>query len=130
MKKSYFYIPLVTVLLASCVSQKKFTELQTLQDKTKDLLNFIPFPGGSALSNADFANIGEMENKGVELSLNIAAIKKEDLNLDIALNATYTDTEITKLTTNDDPSYEGVETGGFTGGVGNTIQSCCFLWHS
>ena len=39
MKKSYFYIPLVTVLLASCVSQKKFTELQTLQDTTKDLLN-------------------------------------------------------------------------------------------
>jgi len=90
--------------------------------KTKDLLNFIPFPGGSALSNADFANIGAMANKGVELSLNIAAVKKEDLNLDIALNATYTDTEITKLTTNDDPSYEGVETGGFTGGVGNTIQ--------
>ena len=39
MKKSYFYIPLVTILLASCVSQKKFTELQALQDSTKDLLN-------------------------------------------------------------------------------------------
>jgi len=90
--------------------------------QTKDLLNFIPFPGGSSLSNAGNANIGEMENKGVELSLNVAAIQKEDLNLNIAFNATYTDTEITKLTTNDDPNYEGVETGGITGGVGNTIQ--------
>jgi len=26
------------------------------------------------------------------------------------------------LTTNEDPNYEGVETGGFSGGVGNTIQ--------
>jgi iron complex outermembrane receptor protein len=90
--------------------------------ETTDLLNFIPFPAGSALSNADNANIGEMQNKGVELSLNYNAIRSEDLNLSFAFNATYTDIEITKLTTNDDPSYEGVETGGFTGGVGNTIQ--------
>ena len=90
--------------------------------ETTDLLNFIPFPGGSSLSNAGNANIGTMENKGVELSLNINPIRKDDLNLDIAFNATYNDTEITKLTTNFDPDYEGVETGGFTGGVGNTIQ--------
>ncbi len=90
--------------------------------ETEDLLNFIPFPGGSSLSNAGNANIGTMVNKGVELSLNVNPIRKDDLNLDIAFNATYNDTEITKLTTNDDPNYEGVETGGFTGGVGNTIQ--------
>ena len=90
--------------------------------KTTDLLNFIPFPGGSSLSNADFANIGEMENRGVELTLNVNPIRTDDINLNFSLNATYADTEITKLTTNDDPNYEGVETGGFSGGVGNTIQ--------
>ena len=89
---------------------------------TDDLLNYIPFPAGSALSNADNANIGKMQNKGVELSLNYDAINTDDLKLNIGFNATYSETEITKLTTNDDPSYEGVETGGFTGGVGNTIQ--------
>ncbi|SNR53370.1 iron complex outermembrane recepter protein [Lutibacter agarilyticus] len=96
--------------------------VDTYYRETKDLLNFIPFPGGSSLSNAGNANIGTMVNKGVELSLNVNPIRKDDLNLDIAFNATYNDTEITKLTTNNDPNYEGVETGGFSGGVGNTIQ--------
>ena len=39
MKKLFLYTPLITVLLASCVSQKKFTELQALQDTTVDQLN-------------------------------------------------------------------------------------------
>lgn len=90
--------------------------------KTNDLLNFIPFPAGSSLSNAGNANIGSMENKGIELSLNTTAISTDDLNLDLAFNFTYANTEITKLTTNDGPNYEGVEVGGFSGGVGNTIQ--------
>ena len=90
--------------------------------KTKDLLNFIPFPGGSSLSNAGNANIGKMENKGIELMFNTKAISTEDLNLNLGLNLTYNETEITQLTTNDSPDYEGVPVGGFSGGVGNTVQ--------
>lgn len=90
--------------------------------KTKDLLNFIPFPGGSSLSNAGNANIGKMENKGIELMLNIKPIDTQDFNLNLNMNFTYADTEITQLTTNDDPNYEGVPVGEFSGGVGNTIQ--------
>lgn len=90
--------------------------------KTKDLLNFIPFPAGSSLSNADNANIGKMENKGVEVTLNSDIINTEDLKLNIGGNFTWANTKITKLTTNDDPNYEGVEVGGFNGGVGNYIQ--------
>lgn len=90
--------------------------------KTKDLLNFIPFPAGSSLSNAGNANIGKMENKGIEVTLNSDVINKGDLKLNIGGNFTWAHTEITQLTTNDDPNYEGVEVGGFNGGVGNTIQ--------
>jgi len=90
--------------------------------KTKDLLNFIPFPGGSSLSNAGNANIGKMENKGIEVTLSTRAIRSDDLNLDFDFNFTYADTEITQLTTNDGPDYEGVPVGGFDGGVGNNIQ--------
>ena len=39
MKKLFLYTPLITILLASCVSQKKFTELQAIQDTTVDQLN-------------------------------------------------------------------------------------------
>ena len=90
--------------------------------ETIDLLNFIPFPGGSSLSNAGDANIGEMENKGVELTLNATPVKTEDLNLDLGLNFTWNDTKITKLTTNDSDDYDGVPVGGFSGGVGNNVQ--------
>ncbi|AOW20324.1 SusC/RagA family TonB-linked outer membrane protein [Urechidicola croceus] len=90
--------------------------------ETVDLLNFIPFPGGSSLSNAGDANIGKMENKGIEFALNGKAIQTEDMNLNLGVNVTWNDTEITQLTTNDGPDYDGVPTGGFTGGVGNNIQ--------
>ncbi|MFK5880341.1 MAG: TonB-dependent receptor [Flavobacteriaceae bacterium] len=90
--------------------------------ETKDLLNFVPFPGGSALSNADFANIGTLENKGLEITLTGTAIQTDDINLDLGVNVTFNETEITQLTLNDDPNYQGVPTGGFSGGVGNTIQ--------
>ena len=90
--------------------------------KTKDLLNFIPFPAGSSLSNAGNANIGKMENRGVEVSLTNHTVKTENFNLNLSLNATYAKTKITQLTTNSDPSYQGVPVGGFNGGVGNNIQ--------
>jgi iron complex outermembrane receptor protein len=90
--------------------------------KTKDLLNFIPFPAGSSLSNAGNANIGKMENKGIEVTLNSKVVNTDDLQLNVGGNFTWAHTEITQLTTNDDPNYEGVEVGGFNGGVGNTIQ--------
>ncbi|WP_372767210.1 SusC/RagA family TonB-linked outer membrane protein [Lutibacter sp.] len=90
--------------------------------KTKDLLNFIPFPGGSSLSNAGLANIGKMENKGVELMLNVKPVRSEDLNLNVGLNFTYANTKITQLTTNDGADYEGVPVGLFNGGVGNYVQ--------
>lgn len=89
---------------------------------TDDLLNFIPFPGGSSLSNAGNANIGSMRNTGVEVTLNGAVIQTEDMLLDLGLNVTWNDTEITGLTTNDSDDYDGVPTGGFSGGVGNTAQ--------
>ncbi|MCF6182026.1 MAG: SusC/RagA family TonB-linked outer membrane protein [Lutibacter sp.] len=96
--------------------------VDTYYRKTKDLLNFIPFPAGSSLSNADNANIGKMENKGIEVTLNSKLVNTDDLQLNVSGNFTWAHTKITQLTTNDDPNYEGVEVGGFNGGVGNTIQ--------
>jgi iron complex outermembrane receptor protein len=63
-----------------------------------------------------------MENKGIEVTLSSKLVNTNDLQLNVSGNFTWAHTEITQLTTNDDPNYEGVEVGGFTGGVGNTIQ--------
>lgn len=90
--------------------------------KTKDLLNFIPVPAGTNLTNFIETNIGNMVNRGVELSLNVSPIAKTKLRWDIGANIAYNYNEITKLTATDDPDYKGIFTGGIAGGVGSNIQ--------
>jgi TonB-linked SusC/RagA family outer membrane protein len=89
---------------------------------TKDLLNTIDVPAGTNLTNRITTNVGNMTNKGVELSLNFRPISKPDYDWSFGINATYNKNEITKLTAVNDPAFVGVETGGISGGVGNYIQ--------
>ena len=67
-------------------------------------------------------NVGDMENKGIEVALNFVPIEKKDLRWEFGVNAAYNKNKITRLTASDDPSYLGVETGDISGGVGNHIQ--------
>ncbi|WP_321372562.1 TonB-dependent receptor [uncultured Draconibacterium sp.] len=89
--------------------------------KTNDLINFIPVPGGTNLTNQILTNVGNLENRGVEFSLNVIPIQKKNLTWEIGYNLTYNKNEITKLTATDDPTYVGVNVGGISG-YGNTIQ--------
>ncbi len=90
--------------------------------KTKDLLSFIDVPAGTNFTNRIFTNVGDMENRGVEFTLNTNVLKRTKLNWDLGFNITYNKNEITKLTRIDDPTFIGVATGGISGAVGNTIQ--------
>ena len=89
---------------------------------TKDLLNRVPVAAGTNLTNYLLMNVGDMENKGIEVALNVVPFEKKDLRWELGVNVSYNKNEITKLTASDDPSYPGVETGGISGGVGNNIQ--------
>lgn len=105
------------------VLQDKLTgTLEIYQRKTKDLLNFVPVPAGTNLTNFITTNVGDLENRGIELSLNATPIQTKDQTLDIGFNIAYNENEITRLTATDDPNYQGVLTGGIAGGVGSTIQ--------
>ena len=88
---------------------------------TTDLLNEINQPAGTNFSNKIVANVGSMENKGVELTLNFQPVKNKTTTWDVSLNATYNKNQITKLTISDDPTYAGARYGGISGGTGNTI---------
>src|SRR5690606_9466273 len=90
--------------------------------KTKGLLSTIPIPVGTIFSNLLLTNEGNMDNKGYEFSLNGAAIRKDDLNLDLVFNFTYNHSKVTNLTAVDDPNYL-VEQGGILGSTGNNIQA-------
>ena len=89
---------------------------------TKDLLNTIPVPAGTNLTNQILTNVGDLVNKGIEFSLNVRAVQSTNVDWSVGLNATYNENEITRLTAVDNPNYIGVVTGGIAGGVGNYMQ--------
>ncbi len=95
--------------------------IEYYEKNTTNLLNEINQPAGTNFSNKIVANVGSMQNKGVEFSINYQVIKGKDLTWDVAFNATYNKNKITKLTISDDPSYAGARFGGISGGTGNTI---------
>jgi TonB-linked SusC/RagA family outer membrane protein len=78
--------------------------------KTKDLLAVIPIPAGTNLSNTLLTNIGSLENRGVELSLNYNVLQGDKLNWSVNANATFNRGKITKLSQVEDPAYQGTPT--------------------
>jgi len=90
--------------------------------ETTDLINNIPVAAGTNLSNFITTNVGSLVNRGIELTLNAKVIDRDDLTWNIGTNFTHNDPEITQLIKVADPNYEGILTGGISGGVGNTIQ--------
>ena len=91
--------------------------------ETKDLLNFTPVPAGANLTNYLNANIGDLKNIGVEYEINAVAIQTKDWYWNIGANVAWNKNEITRLTNDDEAEgYYGVDTGGYSGGVGGTCQ--------
>lgn len=90
--------------------------------KTSDLINFVPVPAGTNLTNYLLTNVGDLENRGVEFAINAIPWRTANKEFSFGFNFSYNQNEITRLTATDDPAYQGVFTGGISGGVGNNIQ--------
>ncbi|MDF1559832.1 MAG: TonB-dependent receptor [Bacteroidales bacterium] len=98
------------------VSDRITGSIDIYKRNTDDLLNTVTVPSGSNFSNTLLTNVGSLENRGVELSLNLIPVSKTDMTLTIGFNATYNKNEITRLLLTDDPNYIGVLYGdAFTG---------------
>lgn len=89
--------------------------------KTKDLLSVIPVAPGSNFDITLLTNVGNMENKGVELTINTTPVRTKTINWDFGFNVTYNKSEITNLLKQPDPSFEGIDVSGISGGTGNRI---------
>jgi iron complex outermembrane receptor protein len=96
--------------------------LDAYLNTTSDLLNMVNQPAGSNFADKVVANVGSMENRGIELNLNGEVIRNSNFTWDLGFNATYNKNEITKLTIAPDPNYPGNQFGGIAGGVGNTVM--------
>lgn len=87
--------------------------------KTSDLLNLVAQPVGTNFSAFITANVGDMENKGVEFSINTQPLRIQNLTWDLGFNITYNKNTITNLTViPQDRNYPGIQTGGISGGIG------------
>ena len=87
---------------------------------TYDLLNTINVPSGVNFSSVITTNIGEMDNKGLEFSLNFVPVSTKDWNWEIGFNYTWNDSKITKLNVVD-TADNFVETGAISG-TGKYVQ--------
>ena len=106
----------------SIIPNRLSGSLDLYQRKTKDLLNRIPVPAGTNLTNFVTTNVGDLENQGIELALYTTPVATEKVNVDFGVNVAYNKNEITRLIATEDPEYIGVLTGGIAGGVGSNIQ--------
>jgi iron complex outermembrane receptor protein len=82
-----------------------------------DLLFDAPFADGSNFSNSGPQNIGSLDIKGVEFTLNADIIRKEKFSWNVNFNATKFERRIKDLKT-----VNNTPTGGIGGGTGGNIQ--------
>ena len=91
------------------------------QKKTRDLLSVVDIPSGANFDVQLLKNVGNLENRGVELAMNFIPVQKKDWNWSFGFNAAYNKTEITKLIDYIDPNFKGLSVGGIAGGTGNNV---------
>ncbi|MBU3743156.1 MAG: SusC/RagA family TonB-linked outer membrane protein [Sediminibacterium sp.] len=91
------------------------------QRNTKDLLANVAVAAGANFVNEIVTNVGNIESKGLEINLNSAIIRKNDLSWDLGVNFTYNKATITNLLKNPDPNFKGQDVTFIGGGTGNSI---------
>ena len=88
---------------------------------SKDLLNFTTVPAGTNFANYIYTNVGTLEIKGFEASVNARVISSKDFVWEVGVNFAYNTNKITQLRSRMDSTYAGDEFGFISGGVGNRI---------
>jgi TonB-dependent starch-binding outer membrane protein SusC len=81
--------------------------LEVFSRKTKDLVSVVPIPLGANFANNLLTNVGNIESKGFEVTMNFVPVRNKNLQWDIGFNFTYANPKITRLLLNDDPNFVG-----------------------
>jgi len=93
--------------------------LEYYYKKTDDLLFTVNIPAGTNLTDRILTNIGELENSGIELSLNAFVVDTKDFSWNLGFNAARNKNKVLAI---DQISNQGVLAGRISGGVGNFVQ--------
>ncbi|MCB0426660.1 MAG: TonB-dependent receptor [Mangrovimonas sp.] len=97
-------------------NRRVYGSVNYYEKKTEDLIAYTFVDPFTNFGNRIDKNIGDMENKGLEVLLNVVPVKTEDFEWTISYNVAFNDNTVTNL-----PDQQFV--GGIAGGVGNNIQT-------
>ncbi|MFM7666896.1 MAG: TonB-dependent receptor domain-containing protein, partial [Bacteroidota bacterium] len=92
------------------------------QKITSNLLAVVPVPAGTNFTNEILTNVGSLSNTGIEFSFNAGVFAKKNSRLDIMGNASRNINRVIKLSQLEDENSVGVQVGGISGAIGNTVQ--------
>jgi iron complex outermembrane receptor protein len=92
--------------------------IEYYQSTANDLLFNSPLARFTNFGDQGIINVGELENRGYEFSINADVFRSEDFSYTASLNASYNQNELTRLT------GAGQErlVGGIEGAIGNQVQ--------
>ena len=76
--------------------------------KTKNLLAAISQPAGANFGNQIVGNVGNMEDDGLEFSINGKIIDNKDISWTASFNVTLNRNKITNLTAIPNPNFPGI----------------------
>lgn len=92
------------------------------QKITTNLLAVVPVPAGTNFTNEILTNVGSLSNTGIEFSFNAGIFANKNSRFDIMGNASRNINRVIKLSQLEDENSIGVQVGGISGGIGNTVQ--------
>lgn len=90
--------------------------------KTSKLLFTIPQSAGANFTNQIVGNVGNMQDKGIELNILGKIIESKDVSWSVGLNGTLNRNKITNLAQIPSSSESIINAGGISGGTGNNAQ--------
>ena len=94
--------------------------VEAYQKKTKDLLFVVPVALGASFGIDQLRNVGNVENKGLEITVNTGIVRKHNLSWDFGFNVTYNKAKVTNLYAAG-ANFVGTDVSGISGGTGNYI---------
>jgi len=92
------------------------------QKTTTNLLAVVPVAAGTNFTNEILTNVGSLSNTGIEFSFNAGVFANKNSRLDVMGNASRNINRVIKLSQLEDENSIGVQVGGISGGIGNTVQ--------
>ncbi|MDR2947678.1 MAG: TonB-dependent receptor [Prevotella sp.] len=81
----------------SMFSNRLSARVEWYDKKTSDMLYSYPVPTPPYLYPEIMANVGDMSNKGIEVTINYNAVRTKDFDWDISLNMAHNKNKVTKL---------------------------------